>query len=203
MNPRTDMDNKISAALEAGSISETDATALESALDSIDSALGTGSSGTSSSKLDPSEMKDRIDSLISDQVDAGTLTEDQAAELQSLFAQGPSGAGGTPPEMAASEDGTEIAGIDGTEGLDGMQGMGGPGGPRGPGGPPPPPPPSSSDDSSDSASSDDSTMSVDDVLASMQAFMDNLRASLASGSTYSASSATTTASSGLIVDQLA
>lgn len=205
MSPRNDMDNKISAALEAGSISETDATALESALDSIDSALGSGSSsGTSSSKLDPSEMKDRIDSLISDQVDAGTLTEDQAAELQSLFAQGPSGAGGTPPEMAASSDGTEVASIDGSSSVDGMQGMGGPGGPHGPGGPPPPPPSSSDDDSSVSSSSSDSETSVDDVLASMQAFLDNLRASMASGSTYSASSSTsTTASSGLIVDQLA
>lgn len=199
MNPRTDMDNKISAAVEAGSISETDATALETALDSIDSALSSSSS-TSSSKLDPSEMKDRIDSLISDQVEAGTLTEEQAAELQSLFAQGPSGGGGTPPEMATSEDGTEIASVEGSTGLEEMQGMGGP---RGPGGPPPPPPPSSSDETSSTSSSDDSSSSVEDVLASMQAFLDNLRASMASDSTYSTSSASTSTSAGLIVDQLA
>lgn len=199
MNPRNDMDNKISAALESGSISETDATALEGALDSIDSALSSGSSsGTSSGRLDPSGMKDRIDSLIAEQVDAGTLTQEQADELQSLFAQGPSGAGGPPPEMVAADDGTEVAGMDG---MDGMQGMGGPRGPHGPGGPPPPPP--SSDDDSASSSSDDSETTVDDVLASMQAFMDNLRASLASGLTYSTSSTSTTSSSGLIVDQLA
>ena len=198
MNPRTDMDNKISAAVEAGSISETDAAALEGALDSIDSALG--SSGTSGSKLDPSEMKDRIDSLISDQVDAGTLTEEQAAELQDLFAQGPSGAGGPPPEMTASEDGTQLADIEGMDGTEGMGAMGGPGGPHGPGGPPPPP----SDDSSETTSTDDSTSSVDDVLASMQAFLDNLRASMTSDSTYSTSgSGTSSTNGGLIIDQLA
>lgn len=198
MNPRADMDNRISAAVKAGSISETDATALEGALDSIDSSLQSGAS--SGSKLDPSEMKSRIDSLISGQVDAGTLTSDQAAELQSMFAQGPSNGGGQPPEMA-SGDATTTSAIEGTQSTGAMQGMGGCGGPNGAGGPPPPPPGGSADGSD--SSSDDSSTSVDDVLASMQAFLDNLRASMAS-STYSTSSTdVTTSSSGLIVDQLA
>ncbi|SFG05121.1 hypothetical protein SAMN05518801_106137 [Novosphingobium sp. CF614] len=197
-NPRTDMDNKISSAVEAGSISETDAAALESALDSIDSTLGSSSTG-SADRLDPSQMKARIDSLISDQVDAGTLTEEQAAQLQDLFAQGPSQAGGPPPEMAASTEGSTVAGVEGTAGL---QGMGGPGGPQGPGGPPPPPPPSG--DESNTSASDDTDTSADALLSSIQAFVENLRAGLAANATYTTStSGTARSTSGLIVDQLA
>ncbi|MFD2430320.1 hypothetical protein ACFSUK_23925 [Sphingobium scionense] len=60
-SPRMSMTNRIEAAVEAGSISETDGDALETALDSIDSALSTSAS-SGSSRLDPSSMKDRIDS---------------------------------------------------------------------------------------------------------------------------------------------
>ena len=80
---------------QSGVLSSTDATALTSALGAIDSSLqddssaNSGVSGpsgsSSSSRLDPSQMKDRIDSLIGDQVSSGALTSDQASELKNLF----------------------------------------------------------------------------------------------------------------------
>jgi hypothetical protein len=55
-------------------------------------------------------MKSKIDSLISQQVDNGTLTADQAKELQAVFAAGPApgaeGAGGPPPPPAATNSGS-------------------------------------------------------------------------------------------------
>lgn len=84
------MDARISAALSAGSISSTDQTALESALDSIDSTLA---SSRSSGSRPTGDMQSRLASLIDQQVDAGTLTADQAKELNALFAEGMGGAG--------------------------------------------------------------------------------------------------------------
>jgi hypothetical protein len=203
INPRQDMDDKLSTAIGSGSISDSDASVLESALDSIDDALETDSSG---SRLDPSQMKDRIDSLISDQVENGTLTEDQASTLQALFAQGPSQGGG------------EAEGAGGPGGPGG--GMGGPGGPKGAGGPPPGGAPvgktdetdeteeTDETDETDSTEETDETEESDDAdaaLAAMQAFLDNLKAQQAEGATYTASAATsaTVSAAGLIVDQLA
>ncbi len=187
-SPRMSMTNRIDAAVEAGSISETDGDALETALDSIDSALSSSAS-SGSSRLDPFSMKDRIDSLIDDQVSAGTLTEDQAAQLQSLFAQGPSGAG-------ASSDGEDNMSIDGLAAMDGMQG---PQGMRGP------PPPRRVEDSSDddSATSETSATSATDQLDSIIAFLENLRSSLSQSLYGSTSSATSSSNSGLVVDSLA
>lgn len=195
-SPREDMDSRISAAAQSGSISSTDQTALESALDNIDSSLA--SSQSSGSRLEPSEMKNRIDSLIKDQVDNGTLTEEQASTLQSFFAKGPDGKGGS------SESGTGSV-----EGAGGPRGGGGPQGMRGP----PPPPPSGdaegSDSSSDSNSSSSSTSSsedVDDKLETLISFLQNLRDNLSSSnSTYSQSGTSSSKSdtSGLVLDQLA
>lgn len=203
-SPREDMDSRISAAAQSGSISSTDQTALESALDNIDSSLA--SSQSSGSRLEPSEMKNRIDSLIKDQVDNGTLTEEQASTLQSFFAKGPDGKGGS------SESGTGS--------VEGAGGPGGAGGPRGGGGPqgmrgPPPPPPSgdakgsdsSSSDSNNSSSSTSSSEDVDDKLETLISFLQNLRDNLSSSSnsTYSQSGTSSSKSdtSGLVLDQLA
>ncbi|WHO39756.1 hypothetical protein PMI04_003965 [Sphingobium sp. AP49] len=188
-SPRMSMNNRIDAAVETGSISQTDGDALETALDSIDSALG-ASASSGSSRLDPSAMKDRIDSLIDDQVSAGTLTEDQAAQLQSLFAQGPGG-------PKASADGGDSMGIDGLSAMDGMQG------PQGMRGPPPPRPTEDSGDDDDSTTSETSATSATDQLDSIIAFLENLRSSLSQSLYGSTSSATSSSNSGLVVDSLA
>lgn len=112
------MASMISSELSSGALSSTDATALTGALDAIDASLSSDDPSSTSasnstdstlSRLDPTSMKDRIDSLIAGQVDSGALTRDQASELKNLFASGgrsttnsdsfsgPSGAGGPPP----------------------------------------------------------------------------------------------------------
>lgn len=190
-SPRAMMDRKIGAAVEAGSLSEVDGDALETALDSIDSALSTSAS-ENSSRLDPSAMKDRIDSLIDDQVSAGTLTEDQAAALQSFFAQGPGG-----PTMTADAGGEEQG-----FSVDGMGGVGGPGAMRGP--PPGPPPSALSDESEDSSTtSNTDATSATDQLDSIIAFLENLRSSLSQSLYGSAASSTDSSNSGLVIDSLA
>ncbi len=188
-SPRAMMDRKIGAAVETGSLSAVDGDALETALDSIDTALSASASETSA-RLDPSGMKDRIDSLIDDQVSAGTLTEDQAAALQSFFAQGPGGATAT-----ADASGEESMGIEG------MAGVGGPGPMRGP--PPGPPPSEATDESSDSSTTSTDAASATEQLDSIIAFLENLRSSLSQSLYSSAASSTDSTNSGLVIDSLA
>ncbi|KQS04897.1 hypothetical protein ASG11_12070 [Sphingomonas sp. Leaf357] len=102
------MNDRISKAVSAGTISATDQTALSSALDSIDSSLSASrSSGTQTS----GSFKDKIGAMIDEQVSSGTLTDAQATELKGFFAEGgPKAAGGMqgrrgPPP--GSEDSTD------------------------------------------------------------------------------------------------
>lgn len=171
-SPRAMMDARIAAATSAGTISETDQTALENALDSIDSSLASGSAGTKPS----GDIKERIDSLIAQQVETGTLTEEQAEELQSFFAEGPDGGAG--PVGAA-------------------------GGPRGPSRPPLPEF-ASSDLSGGDASSETSEV-VTQKLDALITFLSQLRESL-SNSTYGTDltgNAANSNNTGLVVDTTA
>ncbi|MGU3536283.1 hypothetical protein [Methylobacterium sp. A54F] len=112
---RERMNAAITSELSAGSISQTDATALTRALDAIDTSLGadqagagTGTSGSaagSTARLDPSGIKDRIDGLIDDQVTSGALSSDQADTLKELFAE--QGPGGPPPGGPPGASGTD------------------------------------------------------------------------------------------------
>jgi len=166
---------------QSGALSSTDATALTSALGAIDSSLqgdssaNSGVSGTSgssgSNRLDPSQMKDRIDSLISDQVSSGALTSDQASELKNLF----------------SSHGTSVTSASA-------------GGPDGPPPGPPSAGVGAASGTSDSAatSSSSSTSSASDLLT---AFMQQLQAAQSSTSGYAASgTSATTTSSALLFD---
>lgn len=87
-SPFANMAKEISSAVDAGVLSQTDATALDDALTTIGSAL---SDSTTNGSTAPGDMKSKVDSLISQQVSSGKLTQDQAKELQAFFAQGPSG----------------------------------------------------------------------------------------------------------------
>ncbi len=184
-SPRTMMDNRISAAVSAGSISATDQTALGSALDTIDSSLA---ADRASGSKPSGNIKDRVDSLIDAQVKAGSLTDDQASELKDFFSRGPDGTSG-----AGGEDsGDQIA-------------MGGVGGACGAGGPHPSRGSKTDDDSSSSSAT--GTDSASAQLDTLIAFLEKLRGSMAS-STYGASSGTSTSSadsshSGLLVNAMA
>lgn len=162
-SPREDMNSKIDAAVEAGALSEVDATALEAALDNIDTALKSSSTSSGQQPLDPSEMKSRMDSLIDEQVESGTLTEEQASELQMLFAAGPGGAGGPPPPppasdtSAASADDTLIAALTETSASSAISS-------------------SSTASTSDTVTSTTETSEETDKLELLQSFLDSLRA---------------------------
>lgn len=81
--------------VSSGSVGETDATAISSALESIDREIrGSGPPPGGAQGGPPpgpppgggtNPMKDKVESLIQQQVDAGALTSDQATELKSLF----------------------------------------------------------------------------------------------------------------------
>lgn len=111
-SPRDRLQTELQSAIAAGEISSTDESALSSALDSIDSTLRSerSSSGQRTAPPSPEEMQAKISGLIQDQVEAGTLTEEQAAALEdvfeSAFAGGPGGAkgaGGPPPPPPSDE----------------------------------------------------------------------------------------------------
>ncbi|MGC5781090.1 hypothetical protein J4O73_20435 [Methylobacterium sp. NFXW15] len=173
---RERMSSTIKSELSSGALSSTDATALTSALDAIDTSLssstGTGSTAAASSRLDPGSMKDRIDSLISDQVDSGALTSDQADELKNLFASG-----GRSTEASSSASGTSEIG-----------------------GPPPGPPPGGSPDGTTSdGSSSTSGTSSSDLLST---FMQQLQAAQSKNAAYGAtgSSQYSVNNSALLID---
>jgi hypothetical protein len=86
-------------------LSQTDASAIETALDKIDSSLQSGDSSQTGGTLDPKQMKARVDSLIDQQVKDGTLTSDQANELKAFFAAGPGGQDGSSPDGASAAGG--------------------------------------------------------------------------------------------------
>ncbi|WP_244413438.1 hypothetical protein [Methylorubrum extorquens] len=117
-------------------------------------------------------MKDKIDSLISDQVSAGLLTDNQASELKNLFASG--------GQSTSSSTSRDIAGA---------------------GGPPPAPPGPPPDDAGSDPSSNDNTSSssVRDLLSS---FIKQLQSSQVSSSAYAATGTSKNgyASSALVLD---
>lgn len=172
---------------QSGALSSTDATALTSALSSIDSSLqgdsssntsATSTSGTSSgNKLDPSSIKDRIDSLISDQESSGALTSGQASELKNLFAS--HGQSVTSSGSSSDADGD------------------------GPDGPPPGPPPVGGVSGTSSSSASSSTSSSTGTSASdlLNTFIQQVQAAQSNSASYAASGQTaSTQSSALLFD---
>ncbi|KQT85010.1 hypothetical protein ASG51_00170 [Methylobacterium sp. Leaf465] len=170
------MASTISSELSAGALSGTDATALTSALTAIDTGLSASSSGKAAggaaTARDPASLTDRIDGLIADQVSAGTLTDDQAGALKSLFASGGQST------RASQADGAREAG-----------------------GPPPGPPPDGAASGSDDGTTNGSATraSVSDLLSS---FIKQLQSVQATGSAYGANGTnrTSSASSALVLD---
>jgi hypothetical protein len=144
-SPRDLLQSELSSEISAGTIGATDGSALSSALDDIDAALQSdraSTSSTGSQPPSPDDMKKKIDGLIASEVQNGKLTDDQATELQNVFAKtfqngGPGG---------------------------GPRGPGGPGGAGGPGGS------ASNSASSDTSnsSSDSTTKLLQDFLKLLQ-----------------------------------
>lgn len=116
-SPLQRLQDEMASQVQAGTINASDQDALGTALESIDASLKSSmeASRGSGTRPSPEDMKAKIDDLISQQVESGALTTDQAIELKSIFSnaapQGrpdgagrPEGAGGPPPmAMTGSE----------------------------------------------------------------------------------------------------
>ena len=176
-SPLTRLQKEVRSEASAGTLSSTDASALNSALTSIDQSLKSGST-TSSSKPSGEDMKARIDGLIADQVKAGTLTSDQADALKKVFeaakpSGGAKGAGGPPP--AGGAGGPPPAGGDG----DGDA------------------------DDTGTASTTSSSSSSSDAATLLKEFLENLKSTSSSSSYGATGSSTLATSSALVLDTVA
>lgn len=139
------------------------------------------------------DNRQKLQDLLSQQVDAGTISQDQATLLSDFFAKvaakgGPNGAG-----PGADNDGDNDKGAKDD----------GPGGTEGPGAagrrpPPPPPPPSTSTDQAAATDSRVSTPLKDALDAFLKALKDNQTKATA----YGASVTTPPNSTALFVDKL-
>jgi hypothetical protein len=103
-SPRDRLLTQLQSAVTAGTVKQTDQTALSSAIDDIGSALK--ASGPPAQSTTPTSMKDKVDSLIDQEVKDGKLTDDQATELKQVFADA-SRAMGPPPPGGARNDGAD------------------------------------------------------------------------------------------------
>jgi hypothetical protein len=109
-SPRDLLQNELQSEVSSGAISADDQSALSSALDDIHSALKSereSDQASGAGRPTHEQMQSKINDLIANEVQNGTLTSDQADELKNVFAK------------AFSH---------------GADGAGGPGGPGGPGG---------------------------------------------------------------------
>jgi hypothetical protein len=173
-SPLTMLQNELTSEVSNGTISSSDQSALSSALNDINSAL---QSDASSSPPSPSDMKSKIDGLISQEVQNGTLTSNQATELQNLFSNAFQG------------------------------GHGGPGGPGGPGGASDSQSAGSDSDSSSSnstsssgSSSSSDSSSSNSATSLLQDFLKLLRDSTTTTANYGANGQTTSVSSASVVN---
>ncbi|MBD8876290.1 hypothetical protein [Roseibium polysiphoniae] len=107
--PQQTMQSQLTAQVEAGEITSEDSDAMLAALEAIhdDMAPEGGPSSTPPSK---EEMQEKMEGLLSDQVDAGTLTQEQADELSAMFESGEMGPPPPPPpggEASGSDSSSE------------------------------------------------------------------------------------------------
>jgi len=106
LSPRDLLQNSLTSQVASGKIDASDQDALSAALDTIDAAMKPERGSFSSTRTappSPDEAKTKVEGLIDAQVEAGSLTSQQADELKQLFsdtfANGPGGPrhGGPPP----------------------------------------------------------------------------------------------------------
>ncbi len=110
-SPQQFFQSKLTEQVSSGEITSSDMDAVLSALEAIDGEMGPGGCAPSAPPSQE-EMQAKLESLLSQQVEVGTLTQAQADELASLFESGemapppPPGGGGMPP-MTEDDDTTE------------------------------------------------------------------------------------------------
>lgn len=88
-SPRDQVASTLEAKVETGEISEEDSEAMLSALEAMhEERKASGLTDFASGPPSREEITAKFDSLLSGQVDAGTLSQDQADQLSTLFEEG-------------------------------------------------------------------------------------------------------------------
>ncbi len=97
-SPLTRLQDALTSEVSSGTISSADQSALSSALNDIDLSMKASKPTAGSKPPSPDEMKSKINDLIAGEVSSGNLTSAQGDELKSVFANafggGAGGAGG-------------------------------------------------------------------------------------------------------------
>jgi hypothetical protein len=111
VSPRERLQTELESQVAAGTIQSTDLDALTSALDDIDATMSQQRPAFRGQRPSPTEMTDKINSLIGSQVESGKLTSQQAEELKGVFANAipPSGPGGPGGSLGSALDSTSAA----------------------------------------------------------------------------------------------
>ena len=119
-SPRDELQEELRSKIASGAVSQSDGTAIDAALASIEKTLDadraaatTSTASSTAAKPRPEEMKAKIEGLIDGQVKAGSLTSSQASTLKQLFsdvaAKKPGHGGpGAPPPGEAGETGADV-----------------------------------------------------------------------------------------------
>lgn len=111
--PQQSIQDKLSEQVSSGEISAEDEDAMLAALDTIHEEMAPdGPPAAGSEPPSQEEMQEKLDGLLAEQVDAGTLTQEQADDLSAMFESGemapppppPGGAGGSGETDDESED---------------------------------------------------------------------------------------------------
>lgn len=107
-SPRDQIVSTLEEQVESGEITSEDSDAMLAALDSMHEArMAAGESDENSGPPSEDEMQSNFESMLSEQVEAGTLTEDQADELSALFESGELAPPPPPPPPADAASSTE------------------------------------------------------------------------------------------------
>lgn len=106
---RAMMDRRLDSAVSAGALRAQDKAALSVALDTVGQGL------IAKADAAPASMKDRVDALIAGQVQKGTLSPDQAGELERFFAPEPDRQANAAGSITQTPTDTDVAKLRGVK----------------------------------------------------------------------------------------
>ena len=112
VSPRDHVVSNLKSQVEAGEITSEDQDAMLEALDAIHAErMEAGPPPPGSTPPSQEEMQANFETLLSDQIEAGTIDQDQADKLLEMFEDGELGgppAGGPPPPPGESAGGSSL-----------------------------------------------------------------------------------------------
>lgn len=92
-SPLSILQSSLTSLVSTGQINSADQSLLSNELTDIGQSLSSDSSSSTSQQSSPQDLKNKIGSLIDQQVADGTLTSDQADELKSVFSNAAASSG--------------------------------------------------------------------------------------------------------------